>query len=137
MATFAKLDSNNKVIEVHSLHNNELMVDGVENEQKGIDFLNTLFKTNDVWKQTSYNTSRGVHKLGGTPFRKNHAALGDTYDESRDAFIHRQPYPSWILNENTCSWEPPVARPDSTTLHAWDEETTSWRPVIHSPNEEE
>jgi len=136
MATFAKLDSNNKVIQVVSLHNNELMIDGVENEQKGIDFLNNLFKTNDVWKQTSYNTAKGVHTLGGTPFRKNHAGLGNTYDESRDAFISPQPFPSWILNEDTCRWDPPSARPDDGKLYGWDEETTSWREVIDSPDEE-
>ena len=137
MASFAKIGLNNKVIEVLSVHNNVLKdAGGIEQEVLGIDFLTKLTGWS-IWKQTSYNTGGGVHKLGGTPFRKNHAAIGDTYDESKDAFIHRQPYPSWTLNENTCSWEPPVARPDSETLHGWDEETTSWRPVIHSPNEEE
>ena len=136
MATGAKLDSNNKVIEVVSLHNNELMVDGVENEQKGIDFLNNLFKTNDVWKQTSYNTAKGVHRLGGTPFRKNHAGIGFTYDESRDAFISAPAFPSWILNEDTCRWEAPIAYPDDEKPYGWDEETKNWREIIHSPDEE-
>jgi hypothetical protein len=126
MAHFAKLDENNIVTTVRVVHNNELLVDGVENEQKGIDYLNTLFKTNDNWKQTSYNTSRGVHKLEGTPLRKNYAAIGYTYDADRDAFIPSQYYPSWILNEDTCDWEAPVAYPDDGQTYRWNEETISW-----------
>ena len=125
MAHFAKLDQNNKVIAVTSVHNNELLVDGVENEQKGIDFLNNIFKTNETWKQTSYNTLKGVHKLGGTPFRKNYAAVGFTYDEANDAFIPPQPYDSWTLNEETYEWEPPVPYP-TDSAYRWNEETISW-----------
>ena len=81
MANFAKIGLNNKVIEVLSVHNDVLKdANGVEKEALGIDFLNNLHKTNDVWKQTSYNTSGGVHKLDGTPLRKNHAGIGYTYD---------------------------------------------------------
>ena len=87
MAHFAKLDENNIVTAVNVVNNNELLVDGVENEQKGIDFLNTFFNTSDNWKQTSYNTVGGVHKFGGTPFRKNYAGIGDIYDATRDAFM--------------------------------------------------
>ena len=126
MAHFAKINQNNIVVTVNVVHNNELLIDGVENEQKGIDFLNTLFNTNDNWKQTSYNTQGGVHKLGGTPFRKNYAGVGFTYDESRDAFIAPQSYPSWTLNEDTCNWEAPVARPDDGENYRWNEETTNW-----------
>ena len=73
MASFAKIGLNNKVIGVHSLHNDVLKdANGVEQEALGIDFLNNLHKTNDTWKQTSYNTRGGVHGLGGTPFRKNY-----------------------------------------------------------------
>ena len=125
MATFAKLDLDNKVIQVVSLHNNELMVDGVENEQKGIDFLHTIYASNTVWKQTSYNTLGDVHGLGGTPFRKNYAGIGFTYDEERDAFIPPQEFPSWTLNEDTCHWEPPVSYPTDGS-YRWNEETTSW-----------
>tara|TARA_R100001086_G_scaffold192068_1_gene109362 strand:- start:38 stop:430 length:393 start_codon:yes stop_codon:yes gene_type:complete len=125
MAHFAKLDQNNKVIAVTSVHNNELLVDGVENEQKGIDFLNNIFKTNETWKQTSYNTLKGVHKLGGTPFRKNYAAVGFTYDEANDAFIPPQLYDSWTLNEETYEWEPPVPGP-TDGAYKWNEETISW-----------
>ena len=126
MAHFAKLDQNNIVVTVNVVHNNELLIDGVENEQKGINFLNTLFNTSDNWKQTSYNTFGGVHKLGGTPFRKNHAAIGYTYDEDRDAFIPKKPFSSWVLNESTCLWEAPVAKPDDGQRYFWNEETTSW-----------
>ena len=78
------------------------------------------------WIQTSYNTWGGVHKLGGTPLRKNFAGVGYTYDDVRDAFIPPKPFNSWILNETTCLWDPPVAKPDNTKDYEWNEETTSW-----------
>ena len=126
MAHFAKLNQENIVIAVHVVHNNELLVDGVEGEQKGANFLNTTHKLNAVWKQTSYNTRSGVHKLGGTPFRKNHAGIGFTYDETRDAFIPPKKHNSWTLNEDTCQWEAPVAYPNDGKRYDWNEETTSW-----------
>jgi|TARA_R110002020_G_scaffold441136_1_gene651872 hypothetical protein len=126
MAHFAKLNNDNIVTQVIVVHNNELLVDGVENEQKGIDFINDLYKTSDNWKQTSYNTNGGVHTLGGTPFRKNYAGKGMIYDEGRDAFRSKQLYPSWTLNETTCRWEPPVAYPDDDNLYTWDESTQNW-----------
>jgi len=127
MASFAKIGLNNKVIGVHSLHNDVLKdANGVEQEALGIDFLNNLHKTNDVWKQTSYNTHGGVHTLGGTPLRKNHAGIGYTYDEDKDAFIPKQPYPSWTLNEDTCQWEAPSARPKDSPNYEWNEETQAW-----------
>ena len=130
MASFAKIGLNNKVIGVHSLHNDVLKdSNGVEQEALGIDFLNNLHKTNDVWKQTSYNTHGGVHLLGGTPLRKNHAGIGYTYDEDKDAFIPPQPFNSWTLNEDTCLWEAPSARPDDGKIYKWNEETTSWEEV--------
>ena len=132
MAHFAKLNQENIVIAVNVVHNNELLVDGVESEQKGIDFINNLLKTNDTWKQTSYNTQGGVYTLGGTPLRKNYAGTGFTYDEARDAFIAPQPYPSWTLNEDTCRWEGPVAYPDDDKHYKWNEETTSWDEVTYS-----
>lgn len=81
-----------------------------------------------VCKRTSYNTYGGQHKTGGTPFRKNYAGVGYTYDESRDAFIPPKPYPSFVLDEETCLWNPPVAYPttDDGTLYNWNEETQSW-----------
>lgn len=80
------------------------------------------------WVQTSYNTVGGVHLLGGTPFRKNYAGIGYFYDETRDAFIPPQPYPSWTLNEETCLWEAPTPRPaeSADATYHWDEDTLSW-----------
>ena len=126
MASFAKIGLNNKVIEVLSVHNNELKdSNGIEQEVNGIDFLTKLTGWS-IWKQTSYNTIGGVHKLGGTPLRKNHAGIGHTYDEDRDAFIAPKPYPSWILNETTCQWEAPVIKPDDGQNYDWNEENQQW-----------
>ena len=130
MATFAKIGLNSKVLEVHSLHNNELKdSNGVEQEVNGIDFLTKLTGW-AVWKQTSYNTHGGIHTLGGTPFRKNHAGVGFTYDEDRDAFIAPKPYNSWTLNEDTCQWDSPVPYPTDDLMYNWDEATTNWKEVI-------
>jgi hypothetical protein len=79
-----------------------------------------------VCKRTSYNTKGGVHSEGGTPFRKNYAGIGYTYDFARDAFIPPKPFNSWTLNENSCLWEAPVAMPDDGQQYSWNEETTSW-----------
>jgi|SRR5210317_295542 len=78
------------------------------------------------WIQTSYNTIGGIHSLGGTPLRKNYAGIGYTYDESRDAFIPPKPFDSWVLNEDSCLWEAPVAMPDDGQRYEWNEETTNW-----------
>ena len=79
-----------------------------------------------VCKRTSYNTKGGVHENGGTPFRKNYAGIGYTYDETRDAFIPPQPYDSWVLNETSCLWEAPVAYPDDGQQYSWNEELGTW-----------
>jgi hypothetical protein len=78
------------------------------------------------WIQTSYNTHGGEHKLGGTPLRKNYAGIGFTYDRVKDAFIPPKPFASWVLNEDTCLWDAPVAMPDDGKLYQWDEATTNW-----------
>jgi hypothetical protein len=78
------------------------------------------------WIQTSYNTRGGVHALGGTPLRKNYAGVGFTYDSTKDAFIPPKPFASWILDEETCLWNSPVARPDDGQDYTWNESTTSW-----------
>lgn len=78
------------------------------------------------WIQTSYNTHGGEHKLGGTPLRKNYAGIGFTYDRVKDAFIPPKPFASWVLNEDTCLWNAPVAMPDDGKLYSWDEATTNW-----------
>ncbi len=115
MAYFAKIGLNNKVISVHSVHDNELKdSNGVEQENIGIEFLTNLHGW-AIWKQTSYNNN----------IRKNFAGIGFTYDEDRDAFIPPKPYTSWTLNETTCLWDPPVARPTSGR-YTWNEETQQW-----------
>lgn len=114
MAHFAELDKNNKVIRIIVVDNNELLVDGVEQEQKGVDFCKKLLGGN--WKQTSYNAS----------FRKHYAGLGYKYDWRLDAFIPTKPYASWKLNEKTCNWEPPTPCPIDDNLYEWNEKTTSW-----------
>jgi hypothetical protein len=121
MAYFAKLGVGNKVLAVHTVSN-----DIATTEQAGVDFLNNLFNTRDVYKQTSYNTFGGEHLLGGTPFRKNYAGIGYSYDQTRDAFIPPKPFASWILNETTCDWEAPVALPDTENRYNWNEETKQW-----------
>lgn len=79
-----------------------------------------------VCKRTSYNTRGGEHVSGGTPFRKNYAGIGYTYDSNRDAFIPPKPYDSWTLNETTCLWDPPVPYPDDGKIYGWDEEQGAW-----------
>tara|TARA_R110000824_G_scaffold275946_1_gene464506 strand:+ start:1482 stop:1856 length:375 start_codon:yes stop_codon:yes gene_type:complete len=121
MASFAKLGIGNKVEQVLVVHNNV-----ATSEQAGVEFLQNLYGSRDTWIQTSYNTYGGVHRLGGTPFRKNFAGVDYTYDQTRDAFIAPKPYTSWILNETTCLWEAPVSKPDDGTKYEWNETTTSW-----------
>ncbi len=116
MAHFAKLDKNNKVINVEVV-NNEVITDSDNNEQEqiGIDFLTELHG-GGWYKQTSYNNT----------FRKNFATIGFTYDRTRNAFIEPQPYASWVLNETTCKYEAPVTYPDDGKAYRWDEATTNW-----------
>jgi hypothetical protein len=120
MAYFAKLGTGNIVENVISINNTVITdANGVEQEQLGVDFINKLYNTKDVWKQTSYNNN----------IRKNYAGIGYTYDSNRDAFIPPKPFNSWILNENTCNWEAPVAYPvDSNinNIYKWNEEIQNW-----------
>ena len=91
------------------------------------EFFNTFVDSSPgEWVQTSYNTSGGTHRLGGTPLRKNYAGIGYSYDRTRDAFIPPKPYASWLLNDDTCLWEAPSAMPDDGKMYTWDEGTTSW-----------
>jgi hypothetical protein len=126
MASFAKINSNNKVEQVISVHNNELLDNGIESEEKGIQFLKSLYGQDTNWKQTSYNTINGIHTLGGTPFRKNHAGINYTYDSQRDAFIPIKPYNSWVLNEDTCNWESPITKPQDGNMYRWNESIINW-----------
>jgi hypothetical protein len=90
------------------------------------EFFDTFVDTSaGEWIQTSYNTRGGQHPEG-RPLRKNFAGIGFTYDRTRDAFIPPQPYASWVLNEDTCLWDAPVAMPEDGQVYDWDEATTSW-----------
>ncbi len=108
MAHFAKLDENNNVVNVVSVSNDILIVNGVESEQAGIDFLTELYGYS-LWKQTSYNKN----------FRKNYAGVGYKYDPDFDAFIPPQLYPSWKLDYTTYQWVPPVTMPEITEEYTW------------------
>ena len=111
MAHFAQINENNMVTQV------------IVVEQ---DTLNTgLFGDPASWIQTSYNTRGGQHPEG-RPLRKNYAGIGYTYDSGRDAFIPPQPYPSWIMSEETCLWSAPTPMPIDDKRYSWDEPTLSW-----------
>lgn len=112
MAHFAQINETNEVVQV------------IVAEQ---DFINSGAVGDPTkWIQTSYNTQGGIHTQGGTPLRKNYAGIGYTYDVVRDAFIPPQPYPSWILDEDSCLWEAPVAYPDDEQIYRWDEDIINW-----------
>ena len=136
MASFAKLNSENIVTTVISVVNEVITnSNGIEQEQLGIEFLKKLYnEPNAIWKQTSYNTNAGVHSLGGTPFRKNFAGIGYTYDLQRNAFIPPKPFNSWILNETTCLWDAPIPMPNDASIdrrYIWNEETQNW--ILQTP----
>ena len=118
MAHYALLGKNNLVVQV---------ITGKDEDEGVYDW--EVFYTQETRmtaKRTSYNTIGGIHTKGGTPFRKNYAGIGYTYDPIRDAFIPPKPYESWILNEESCLWEAPVAMPIDDKMYSWDEETTKW-----------
>ena len=121
MAHFAKLGPGN-IVEQVVVVSNEVAT----TEEAGVQFLQNLYNDRAVWKQTSYNTKGGVHLNGGTPFRKNFAGKGMRYDDTRDAFIPLESFNSWILNEETCLWEAPVACPDDDKDYKWNETTKQW-----------
>lgn len=117
MAHYAFLDSNNIVTEVivgkdesDTSHDWEVFYGNIRNQ---------------TCKRTSYNTNGGVHFSDGTPYRKNYAGIGYSYDSIRDAFIQAQPFESWTLNEETCYWEAPIEMPENG-IHIWDEENQQW-----------
>jgi hypothetical protein len=91
----------------------------------GQEYIDTL-ENPSQWIQTSYNTRGGQHLLDGTPLRKNYASIGYTYDSERDAFIAPKPYPSWILDEETCTWQAPVSEPSRENAYSWNEENQVW-----------
>lgn len=116
MAHFAQINENNIVVQV--------MTAGNEYELTGEEIYTNM--TGKVWKRTSYNTHGGIHSGGGTPFRKNYAGIGYTYDEGRDVFIPPKPFDSWILNEFSCLWESPVPYPNDGNTYVWSEVNQEW-----------
>ena len=131
MAHFAQLDENNIVLQIIVVNNNELLNEnGVESEQKGIDFCTSLF--GGVWVQTSYNTLGGLHANGGTPLNKNYAGIGYSWDGT--GFAAPQPYPSWTLDKETYLWTAPVAMPTDGKPYTWNEDSKSWDEVTLASN---
>ena len=118
MAHYAFLDSNSIVVEV-IVGNDE--ADTSENWETHYGQIKNL-----TCKRTSYNTQGGQHLNGGTPFRKNYAGIGYKYDSNKDAFIPPQPYNSWVLNNTTCLWEPPIDYPTDGNDYDWDENNNQW-----------
>lgn len=116
MAHFAQINENNIVVQV--------ITAGNEYELTGEELYTNM--TGKVWKRTSYNTHGGIHTQGGTPYRKNYAGIGYTYDEIRDAFIPPKPYNSWILNESSCLWEAPIPYPEDGNVYVWSEVELQW-----------
>lgn len=117
MAHFAQLDDKNVVLQVIVVGNADTADEnGVEKEEIGVAFCQSLLGANTQWRQTSYNNR----------MRKNYAGIGYTYDAQRDAFIPPQPFASWILNESTCCWESPVPYPQDGKAYIWDEATVTW-----------
>ena len=118
MAHYAFLDENNIVTEV------------IVGKEEGEDYIDWERWYGDfrgqTCKRTSYNTFAGIHKTGGTPFRKNYAGIGYTYDPVRDAFIPPKPFGSWTLNESSCVWEPPVPQPADGLSYRWNEAAANW-----------
>ena len=141
MAHFAKLGANGKVIQVLTLNNSDMLnADGVEDETVGQQYLETHNNwPAQMWIQTSYNTSGGTHRNGGTPFRGNYAGIGYTWDEDDQIFWPKKPYASWVKNTTNAQWDPPVAQPDLNAeqqsqneagthrwSYVWNETNTTW-----------
>ena len=137
MAHFAKIGMNSKVISVLTLNNQDMLnADGVEDESVGQQYLERHNNwPAQMWIQTSYNTSRGTHKNGGTPLRGNYAGIGYTWDEDNNIFYPKKPYASWVLNTTTATWHSPIGdAPDdltdeekaADTRYEWNEGTGAW-----------
>lgn len=128
MAHYAFLDNNNIVTEV---------IVGINENDGSIDWEECYGSfRGQVCKRTSYNTYKGAHRLGGVPFRKNYAGIGFTYDPDRDAFIPPQPFASWMLDEETCTWSAPVPAPSADLPWYWDEAAGEWTHPLPPPSSE-
>lgn len=121
MAHYAILDENNLVINVITGRNEDEIINGISDWE--LYYGNQFGKT---CKRTSYNTIGNQHKNGGTPFRKNYAEKGYTFDPENDAFISPKPFESWVLNTTSFLWEAPIAMPDDGKYYQWDEDNQQW-----------
>lgn len=128
MAHYAWIDENNIVINVTTGVDEDVIEENIGGSTEAWeDFYTQAINQHGIYvKRTSYNSYGGVHKSGGTPFRKNYAGIGFTYDVERDAFIPQKPYDSWLLDENTCLWKSPVEYPNDGLKYTWDENTKNW-----------
>jgi hypothetical protein len=124
MGHYAFLDENNVVTEVITGRDEDEVVDGITDWEAHYG----AFR-GQACKRTSYNTIGGVHTNGGTPFRKNYAGVGYTYDEARDAFISPKPFESWLLNEETCTWQAPTPYPTDGSMYQWVEDDLNWQAI--------
>ena len=113
VAHFAQIDENNIVTQVLVVPDNA--------EDRGQDYLANDLGLGGTWVQTSYNNR----------IRKNYAGVGFTYDAVRDAFIAPKPFDSWVLNEDTCRWEAPVAYPTDGVMYQWNEEKKDWEAIVN------
>lgn len=123
MAHYAFLDENNIVTEIITGVDETELIEGLDTETWYGKF------RGQVCKRTSYNTYAGVNSAGKEPFRFNYAIVGGTYDHQRDAFIPPKLFDSWLLNEETLQWCPPIPRPDDGKVYDWDEETVNWKEI--------
>ena len=135
MAHYAKLGINSKVIAVHVVSDNDcLNASGVEDEEVGRQFMERIHNW-PLWKKTSYNTSGGQHKNGGTPLRGNYAVIGMTYDEDNDIFISKKPYASWVLDVPSASWKSPIGDAPELTQEQKDQNTANTHRWSYTWNE--
>jgi len=135
MAHFAKIGINGKVVGVHAVNNSDILnANGQEDEKIGQDFLERIHGwPASMWIQTSYNTTGGTHRLGGTPFRGNYAGIGMVYDEDNNIFrAKKAPYANWTLNTTTAKWEAPTPMPADDKPYNWNEATQSWDEEVFS-----
>ena len=124
MAHYAFIDENNIVVDVIVGRNENEVVDGISDWEQHYSELRGL-----RCLRTSYNTYGNEHLKNGVPFRKNYAAIGYSYSDELDAFIPTKSFDSWIFDEETCTWNPPIDRPENGGPYQWDEETVSWKPL--------
>lgn len=125
MAHYAFLDENNIVTQVIVGRDEYDLAEGITSWEQ---YYGQSF--GQVCKRTSFNTRGNQHKADGVPFRKNYAGIGFTYDEERDAFIPPQPFASWLLNEETCTWSAPILYPEDGLIYIWNEELGDWEAQI-------